>query len=92
MSAGHRGPWVLVCVLSHQTVCDPVDCSLPDSSLHGISQGRIAGKEWVTISSSRGSSQPRDQTHVSCAGGWVLYLCATWEAQASTWNTHKGPG
>ena len=31
-------------------------------------------------------------THVSCAGGWVLYLSATWEAQASMWNTDKGPG
>ena len=34
--------------------CDPMDCSLPDSSVHGVSQARIL--EWVTISSSRGSS------------------------------------
>ena len=45
------------------TLCDPMDCSLPDSSVHGISQARIL--EWVAISSSRGSSQPRDQTHIS---------------------------
>ena len=39
------------------TLCDPMDCSLPDS-VRGILQARILG--WVTISSSRGSSQPRD--------------------------------
>ena len=40
------------------TLCDHVDCSLPGSSVHGISQARIL--EWVAISFSRGSSQPRD--------------------------------
>uniref|UniRef100_A0A8C6E430 Cytochrome c oxidase subunit 5A, mitochondrial n=1 Tax=Moschus moschiferus TaxID=68415 RepID=A0A8C6E430_MOSMO len=40
------------------TLCDPVDCSLPGFSVHGILQARIL--EWVTISFSRGSSQPRD--------------------------------
>ena len=44
--------------------CDPVDCSLPDSSLRGISQARIM--EWVAVSSSRWSSQPKDRTRVSC--------------------------
>ena len=44
-------------------LCDPRDYSLPDSSVHGISQARIL--EWVGISSSRGSSPPRDRTHVS---------------------------
>ena len=38
--------------------CDPVDCSLPGFSVHGILQARIL--EWVAIFSSRGSSQPRD--------------------------------
>ena len=63
------------------TLCDPMDCSLPGSSVHGILQARIL--EWVTISSSRGSSQPRDQTLVtcgSCVGRRILYHCATWEA------------
>ena len=46
------------------TVCDPVDCSLPGSSVHGVLQARIL--EWVAFSFSRGSSRPRDQTHVSC--------------------------
>ena len=41
-----------------------LDCSLPGSSVHGISQARIL--EWVAISSSRGSSWPSDQTQVSC--------------------------
>ena len=42
------------------TLCDPMDCSPPGSSVHGIFQARIL--EWVAISSSRGSSQPRDPT------------------------------
>ena len=45
------------------TLCDPMDCSLPGSSVHGILQVRIL--EWVAMPSSRGSSQPKDQTHVS---------------------------
>ena len=44
-------------------LCNPLDCSPPDSSVHGISQARIL--EWVAISFSRGSSWPRDWTHVS---------------------------
>ena len=42
-----------------------MDCSLPDSSVHGIFQARVL--EWVAISSSRGSFWPRDWTHISCA-------------------------
>ena len=59
----------------------PVDCNPPGSSVHGISQARIL--EWIAISYSRGSSQPRDRTLVSCVsytGGWILYHCTTWEA------------
>ena len=41
-------------------LCDPMDCNLPGSSVHGIFQARIL--EWVTISFSRGSSQPKDRT------------------------------
>ena len=40
------------------TLCNPTDCSLPGSSIHGIFQAR--GLEWVAISFSRRSSQPRD--------------------------------
>ena len=46
------------------TLCDPRDCSLPGSSVHGISQAIVL--EWIAISFSRGSSRPRDQTWVSC--------------------------
>ena len=52
---------------SRPTLCDPMDCSRPGSSLHGILQARTL--EWFAISFSRGSSQPRDQTRVSCIAG-----------------------
>ena len=45
-------------------LCDPMNCSLPGSSIHGIFQARIL--EWAAISFSRRASQPRDQTWVSC--------------------------
>ena len=48
------------------TLCDPMDCKLPGSSIHGIFQ-------WVAISFSRGSSQPRDWTQVS----WIVGRCFT---------------
>ena len=51
-------------------VCDPMDCSLQGSSVHGILQARILG--WAAISSSRESSWPRDQTHVSLLDRWIL--------------------
>ena len=60
------------------TLCDSVNCSPPSSSVHGIFQARIL--EWVAISSSRGSSWPRDWTHVSCIGRRILYHWATWKA------------
>ena len=49
------------------TLCDPMDCSPAGSSVHGISQARVL--EWVAIYFSRGSSQPRDPTQVSCIAG-----------------------
>ena len=48
---------------SYLTLCDPMDFSLTGSSIHGIFQARIL--EWVAISFSRGTSQPRDRTWVS---------------------------
>ena len=54
------------------TLCDPVDCSPPGSSVHGILQARIL--KWVAMSSSKGSSRLRDQTHVSCTGRQILSL------------------
>ena len=49
------------------TLCDPMDCSPPGSSVHGICQARIL--EWVAFPFSRASSQPRDHTHVSISAG-----------------------
>ena len=53
------------------TLCNPMYCSPPVSSIYGILQARIL--EWVAISFSRGSSWPRDQTQVSCTGRQILY-------------------
>ena len=49
------------------TLCDPMDCSLSGSSVHGIFQARVL--EWIAISFSRGSSRPRNRTRVSCIAG-----------------------
>ena len=64
------------------TLCDPMDCSLPGSSLHGILQARVL--EWVDISFSRGSSWSKDQTQVSHIPGRRFNLWATREAGTST--------
>ena len=57
------------------SLCDPMGCNLQHSSVHGIFQARVP--EWVAISFSRGSSQPRDQTRVSCIAGKRFTLWAT---------------
>ena len=57
------------------TLCDPMECSLQGSSFHGIFQARIL--EWVAISCSRGSSPPRDWTHISCIAGRLFIVWAT---------------
>ena len=62
-------------------LCDPMDWSLPGSSIHGIFQARVL--EWVAISFSRGSSQPRDRTQVSRIRGRRFNLWATREAPVS---------
>ena len=49
------------------TLCNPIDCNPPDSSVHGISQAKIL--VWVGISSFRGSSWSKDQTHMFCISG-----------------------
>ena len=60
------------------TLWDPMDCSLPGTSVHGIFQARIL--EWVAIPFSKGSSQPRDRTQVSCIAGRFFTIWATREA------------
>ena len=78
--------WHLVCVSVAQlclTLCESMACSLPDSSVHGVLQARIL--EWVAISSSRGSSLPRDWSQVSCTAGRFFTVWATSEAQLLTY-------
>ena len=72
--------WIHLCMLHaklpllYLTLCDPMDCSPPGSSVHGILQARIL--EWVAMSSSKGSSQLRDRSwvsYLSCICRQVLY-------------------
>ena len=56
-------------------LCEPMNCSPPGSSAHGILQARIL--EWVAIPSSTGSSRPRDRTWVSCIAGRFFTFWAT---------------
>ena len=65
--------------LSRVRLCDPIDYSLPGSSVHGIFQARIL--EWVAISFSRGSSRPRDWTQVSRIIGRRFTVWAPREAR-----------
>ena len=84
----HGAPWedpiIPACIPRHQswpTLCNTMDWNPQGSSVHGILQAKIL--KWVAISSSKGFSWPRDQTHISCVscpGRWILYQWATWEA------------
>ena len=62
MKLPHHTP-ICCCLLTKlsPTLCNPMNCNQPGSSVHGISKVRILG--WVAISFSRGSAQPRDLTH-----------------------------
>ena len=71
------------CMRSCFSVSDSMDHSPTGSSFHGILQARIL--EWDSMPSSRGSSQPRDRTQVSCIGMWILNHWATWEALLHCW-------
>ena len=70
------------------TLCDPMDCSLPSSSVHGIFQAIVL--EWIAISFSRGSSLPRDQTQVSCIVDRCFTIWATREV-LSQWPVNISP-
>ena len=65
------------------TLSDPMNCSLPSSSVHGILQARIL--QWVAILFSRGSSWSRDQTQVSSTASRFFTIWATGEA-LTTWT------
>ena len=67
------------------TLCDPMDCSLPGSSDHGIFQARVL--EWGAISFSRGSSRPRDRTRVSRIVGRGIY-CLSHQGRALMGVSH----
>ena len=75
--------WVSEVTQSCPTLCDPMGCSLPGSSLHGILL------EWVAISFSRGSSWPWDRTRVSCIPGRCFNLWATREDLESFLKLNK---
>ena len=65
-------------VQSCQNLCDPMDCGPPDTSVHGVLQARVL--ECIPMPFSRGSSQPRDRTWVSCIGSRFFTVWATREA------------
>ena len=75
--------WVKVKVklLSHVRLCDPMECSRSGSSVHGIFQARVLA--WVPFSFSRGSSQPRDRTLVSCT---VSRRFTVWATREAPWH------
>ena len=81
LAASNQNMHVCLIAQSCPTLCDPKDCSPPGSSVHGILQARIL--EWVAIYSPRESSQPRDQTCISCITGRFF----TTELQ---WKPHSG--
>ena len=70
--------WSWSITQSCPTLFHPMDCNLPGSPDHGISQARIL--EWVAVPFSRGSSQSRDQTQVSLIAGRFFTVWATREA------------
>ena len=73
--------WKVIVTLSCQTLCNPLNCSPSDSSVHGILQMRIL--EWIAIHFSRGPSWPRARTQVSCFVGGFITVWATSEAHFS---------
>ena len=79
---------IVLVTQSRLTVCDPMDCSPPGSSVDRNSPGKIL--EWVTMPSSRGSSPPRAQTQVSGVASGFFTISATREAQNKKLGPHKG--
>ena len=69
------------------TLCDPMDCSLPGSSVHGIFQAIVL--EWIAVSFSRGSSRPRDRTQVSHIVDRCFTVWATRGVLSETKNDNK---
>ena len=97
--SAHKESWVLKnwcfqIVMLEKTLESPMDCSLPGSSIYGIFQARVL--EWAAISFSRGSSQPRNRTRVSCIVGRRFTVWPTkWNKQVTKWqifydSTYRG--
>ena len=76
--------FVAFSALSCLTLCYPIDCSLPVSYVQGTRQAKIL--EWLVISFTRESSQPRDRTGISYTGRQVLYHWATREDDFLTYS------
>ena len=74
----------LLVIQSRQTLCDPMDCNPPGSSVHGILQARILNL--VAFPFSRKSFQPRDQTWVSCTAGRFFTIWATRDVKNRIWT------
>ena len=71
------------------TLCDPMDCSMPGSSVHGILQARIL--EWVAMAFSRGSSQPRGRTCISYISWIVRRVLYHWDSLVAQIVKHLPP-
>ena len=80
LKSKHLGILKVEVLVTHScpALCDPMDSSPAGSSVHGILQARIP--EWVAIAFSRGTSQPRDRTWVSCISGRFFTIWATRKA------------
>ena len=77
----HDTTYAVMCLVTRScpTICSPMDCSPPGSSVHGILQATAL--QWVAMPSSRGSSQPRDQTQVFHIADRFFIIWATREPQ-----------
>ena len=83
---------IVLCLVAQSclTLCNPMDCSSPGSSIHGISQARMM--EWVAIFFCRGSLWPRDRTCISYMCRWIIYHCTSWKAPKSGSLWRQIPG
>ena len=90
MDSSQKIQWLLCTLVTQScpTLFQPHDCSPPGSPVHGILQVRIL--QWVSMPSSRGSSGPRDRTHLtsSALAGRFFTSSGTWEAPPS-WGTYN---
>ena len=82
LNIGRQTDWCCLVTKLCPTFCDPMYCSPPGSSVHGILQARIL--EWVAMPSSRSSSWSRNQTCACFIGRWILYPWAIREAESHT--------